>query len=170
MVKKAPPRAVPCFDDYYMGLCFFIAARSKDPSTQHGAIIVDQNNIPLGWGYNGTPQRIQDRDIDWRRPEKYPFIIHAESNAIDHSRADLNGGTIYVTGMPCIECAKRIVSRKIRRIVYGQRSSNMVPKEVADIVKEICKLASVSLDPFRGNINWVRDMLVHLETTLPEAF
>jgi dCMP deaminase len=172
-MKKAPPKVVPSFDDYYMGLCYFIAARSKDPSTQHGSVIVDGSNIPLGWGYNGIPQKMQDRDISWRRPDKYPFIIHAEQNAIDHATCGSHrfvGGTIYITGMPCIECAKRIVTKKLRKVIYGYRSSNMVPKEVADTVKEIFKLSNVTLEQYKGNMHWIRDVMVSLEYGLPEAF
>lgn len=172
-VKKSPPRAVPAWDDYYMGICYFIAARSKDPSTQCGAIIVDSNNIPCGWGYNGTPQKMRDSDINWRRPDKYPFIIHAEQNAFDHASGDLASivnGTIYITGMPCPECTKIIINRKIRRIVYGHRCAVMVPKEVCDLVKEMCRLGTVTLDQYKGNINWMRDVMVSLESQLPEAF
>lgn len=172
-VKKSPPRVVPSFDDYYMGLCYFIAARSKDPSTQHGAIVVDSNNIPRGWGYNGTPQKMRDSEINWRRPDKYPFIVHAEQNAFDHAAGEpstLANGTIYITGMPCPECTKRIINKKIRRIVYGQRASAMLPQDVCDLVKEMCRLGNVTLEQHKGNINWMRDLMVSMESQLPEVF
>jgi dCMP deaminase len=163
---KMPPRTVPCFDDYYMGLCFMIAARSKDPSTQHGSIIVDSNNMPRGWGYNGTPQKIKDTDINWDRPDKYPFIVHAEQNAFDNASGDSSAvayGTIYITGMPCPECTKRIINKKIKRIVYGKRSSKMMPEDVRSLVKEMCRIGSVTLCEHDGNINWMRDYMVSLE-------
>jgi dCMP deaminase len=156
-----------------MGLCYFIAARSKDPSTQHGAIIVDSNNITRGWGYNGAPHKIRDSEINWRRPDKYPFIVHAEQNAFDHAAGEpstLFGGTIYITGMPCPECTKRIISKRIKRIVYGFRSSVMIPDDITNLVKELCRLSGVHLDPYKGNINWIRDIMVSLESQLPEAF
>ena len=70
--KKVPPRRVPPRDDYYMGQAFWIAAKSKDPSTQCGAIIVSRDNSPLGTGYNGPPKKINDTSVSWDRPEKYP--------------------------------------------------------------------------------------------------
>jgi dCMP deaminase len=171
--KKAPPRAVPSFDEYYMGLSYFIAARSKDPSTQVGAIVVDSENIPRGWGYNGTPKKMRDADINWQRPDKYPFVVHAEQNAFDHAAGEpssLANGTIYITGMPCPDCCKRIINKKIKRIVYGHRGIAMMPKDQQDLVKEMCRLGNVILEQFKGNINWMRDVMVSLETQLPEAF
>lgn len=169
-MKKTPPRVVPSFDDYYMGSCYVIAARSKDPSTQHGAIVVDRDNIPRGWGYNGVPQKILDKEVDWKRPEKYPYIVHAEENAFDHAYTDLVNGTIYVTGMPCPGCARRIITNKLRRVVYGHRTSNMVPKEVSSLVTEMFRKGGITLDCYCGNMNWLRDLLSSLEIQLPEAF
>jgi dCMP deaminase len=172
MEKKVPPRAVPYFDDYYMGLCYLIAARSKDPSTQQGAIIVDSKNIPIGWGYNGAAGDIRDNEINWNRPEKYPFIIHAEQNAFDHAYATekLENGTIYITGFPCIECAKRIVNKRLRKIIYGQQNSAMISQQDRTEVVELCKLARVSLEEYKGNINWLRDAIEGLMFRLPKAF
>jgi deoxycytidylate deaminase len=116
---------------------------------------------------------MQDRDISWRRPDKYPFIVHAEQNAIDNSGVDAHrfvGGTIYITTMPCLECAKRIATKKLRRVVYGYRAAHMVSKEVADVVKEIFKFSNIALEQYKGNINWMRDVMVSLEHGLPEAF
>ena len=36
-----------CWDEYFMGVALLAAQRSKDPSTQVGACIVDANNEPI---------------------------------------------------------------------------------------------------------------------------
>src|SRR4051812_32547957 len=101
-MKKVSPRLVPTWDEFYMGMAFMHASRSKDPSTQHGAVIVDKDNLPRGWGYNGTPKKINDRDVNWKRPDKYSLIIHAEENAIRRcGKNDITNGTCYITGFPC---------------------------------------------------------------------
>jgi dCMP deaminase len=49
---------------------------------------------------------------------KYPFMSHAESNAIFYGdKTKLVGSTIYVTGFPCENCALQIARAKIARVV-----------------------------------------------------
>lgn len=166
--KKTSPRKVPSRDDFYMGLAFWIASRSKDPKTQCGALIVDPQNCPLGMGYNGPPAKIKDDDIDWSRPEKYPFIIHAEENAIKHSFGDLEGSTIYVTGMPCNKCMLTIVDSGIKRVVYkpveADSGSMLSDATIAAKTEQIAQLGGVRIDKFFGNLNWMRDRISFMES------
>jgi dCMP deaminase len=168
-----PPRPVPSWDDYYMGLVFFICARSKDPSTQVGAIVVNTGNRPLGMGYNGAPSGIPDEKINWNRPHKYVFIEHAEPNAIRHAASglgSLEGATLYCTNMPCNECVRKIVIEKFARVVYGSQSANMMSEEVVNTTRHIAELGGVKLEPFTGNLKWVRERMNYLESYLPELF
>jgi len=99
------------------------AARSKDPSTQVGACIVDAEKRIVGIGYNGFPRGCDDDDprLSWHRPEKYKFVVHAEANAILNTNiADINGATMYSTLFPCNECAKLIIQSGIKHIVFGE--------------------------------------------------
>ena len=43
------------WDDYFLSVAFLSAHRSKDPSTQVGACIVNEDNRIIGIGYNGFP-------------------------------------------------------------------------------------------------------------------
>jgi dCMP deaminase len=170
---KKKPRSVPSWDDYFMALCFIIASRSKDPATQHGAIIVDGKHRIQGTGYNGASSLISDADIDWSRPAKYPFITHAECNAIDHTTGGpdvLEGSTIYITGMPCSECTKRIVSKKIKKIIYGPQSSMMVNQEDWQHTKELARLSKIVLERYSGNLNWLRDRMCWMDDHMKEIF
>ena len=47
------------WDQYFMGIAMMSAERSKDPSTQVGACIVDKNNRILSMSVNtsGTPSK-----------------------------------------------------------------------------------------------------------------
>lgn len=152
-----PPRSVPNRDDYYMGLAYMIAAKSKDPSTQVGSIIVDIDNHPLGIGYNGPPRNINDNDIDWSRPAKYPYLLHSEINSINHSRGNLKGSTLYVTGHPCSLCMLDIVDKGISRICYGPLNITCVPKEEQELSLAIAKKGNVKVDKFEGSLNWIKD-------------
>lgn len=158
-----PPREVPPRDDYYMGMAFFAAGKSKDPRTRVGAYIVNAENKPLGSGYNGPPSEIKDEEINWDRPHKYPYIKHAEDNAIDHSdRPQLKGATLYVTAMPCVACMLDIVAAKIHRVVYFQ-PNNVDPGSMLarlneiEQTKDIARKGNVILEQFSGSLQWVKD-------------
>ena len=110
------------WDEYFMGVAMLAACRSKDPSTQVGACIVSQDNIIVSTGYNGMPKGCDDDEFPWNRDgevNKYPFVVHAELNAIlNASGRDLRGCKIYVALFPCNECAKAIIQSGVREVVY----------------------------------------------------
>jgi len=112
------------WDEYFMGVALLSAQRSKDPNTQVGACIVNQQKKIVGVGYNGFPTGCSDEDLPWNREgdfldTKYPYICHAELNAILNSiTRDLKGCTIYVALFPCNECTKAIIQSGIREVVY----------------------------------------------------
>lgn len=111
------------WDEYFMGLAHLSAKRSKDPSTQVGACIVSPEKRVVGIGYNGFPNGCDDDVFPWDREgnfadTKYPFVVHAELNAILNSTQNLKGCSLYVSLFPCNECAKAIIQSGISRIVY----------------------------------------------------
>jgi dCMP deaminase len=112
------------WDEYFMGISLLSAKRSKDPNTQVGACIVNQYNKIIGIGYNGFPIGCPDDSLPWEREStnvnetKYPYVVHAEANAILNSTKDLHGARIYVALFPCNECTKLIIQSGIKEIVY----------------------------------------------------
>ena len=112
------------WDEYFMGVALLAAQRSKDPNTQVGACIVDADNRILSTGYNGFPAGCSDDDFSWARQGefgevKYPFVVHAELNAILNNRGkSLAGARIYVALFPCNECAKAIIQAGIKEVIY----------------------------------------------------
>lgn len=167
--KKVSPRVTPTRDERYMALAFLYAGFSKDPNTQHGAVIITEDNTPLGLGYNGPPRQFDDNDMDWSRPVKYHNMIHSEINAMDHSDKNLlSGSTMYVTGKPCSDCMPHIVARGVVRVVYFDRkfddpNSMMNDASIFVDTDDTAKRGKVTLEPFKGNLNWVRDWISNLE-------
>jgi dCMP deaminase len=112
------------WDEYFMGIAMLSSKRSKDPSTQVGACIVDKDNKVVGIGYNGFPIGCSDDNLPWERQAdnanqtKYPYVVHAEANAILNSTKDLHGARIYVDLFPCNECAKLIIQSGIKEVVF----------------------------------------------------
>jgi len=112
------------WDEYFMGVALLSAQRSKDPNTQVGACIVNDKNKIVGAGYNGLPIGCSDDEFSWSKEgdfmdTKYPFVCHAELNAIlNNIGMDLRGCTIYTALFPCNECTKAIIQSGISTVVY----------------------------------------------------
>jgi dCMP deaminase len=58
------------------------------------------------------------RDSESQNETKYPYVVHAEANAILNSTKDLHGSRIYVALFPCNECTKLIIQSGIKEIIY----------------------------------------------------
>lgn len=106
-----------------MQICRVIAKRSKDPNTQNGACLVNEDNVVIGLGYNGFPRGCSDDKLSWAREgnfcnTKYAYVVHAEENAILNANASTKGARLYCTLFPCNECAKVIIQKGIKEIIY----------------------------------------------------
>ncbi|VVB76597.1 tRNA-specific adenosine deaminase [Candidatus Tiddalikarchaeum anstoanum] len=112
------------WEEYFMGLSLLSSMRSKDPNTQVGACIVDESNKIIGIGYNGFPIGCSDDELPWTRKAdnindtKYPYVVHAEVNAILNSTKSLKGARLFVALFPCNECAKVIIQSGIKEIIF----------------------------------------------------
>jgi len=112
--------------DYFLSVAMLSAMRSKDPSTQVGACIVNEEKHIVGIGYNGFPRGCSDDQLPWNRKSdkgendtKYPYVCHAEMNAImNKNSATCKGCTMYVVLFPCNDCAKLVIQAGIKRVIY----------------------------------------------------
>lgn len=112
------------WDECFMQIASVIAQRSKDPSTQAGAVIVDGQNIVVGLGYNGFPRNCTDENLPWSREgnfleTKYAYVVHAEENAVYNANKNTHGCKMYCTLFPCNECAKTIIQSGIQEIIFA---------------------------------------------------
>ena len=124
------------WDEYFMGLAHLSALRSKDPNTQVGACIVDNENKVVSIGYNGMPRGCKDENMPWEREggfltTKYAYVVHAELNAILNSPRSVKGCTLYVSLFPCNECAKAIIQSGIKKVIYDSDKYNGTDGNVA---------------------------------------
>jgi dCMP deaminase len=104
---------------YFFDLCHLVSQRSPDAQTRHGAVLVDHDNRVVSTGYNGFPGGGPDHLLPNTRPAKYPYIIHAEMNALLAARCDLRGCSLYVTGIPCKSCLLHVIGAGIKKIYFG---------------------------------------------------
>ncbi len=132
-------------DRLYLRMTFTWSENSYAIRRQVGCLIVKNNSI-ISDGYNGTPSgfrniceyepdetsawnevctvlRLKEDFAEGRKLVTYPYVLHAESNAIAKlakSNNSSEGATIYVTDEPCLECSKMIIQSGIKRVVYSR--------------------------------------------------
>lgn len=139
------------WDEYFMSMAHLAAMRSKDPNTKVGACIVNPDRRVVGMGYNGFPRGCSDKEYSWEREgefldTKYPYVVHAELNAILNSIQNLKDCTLYVSLFPCNECAKAIIQSGIKTVVYendkyaGTRENLASKKMFRDAEVELVQL------------------------------
>lgn len=136
------------WDEYFMGVAKLSAYRSKDPNTQVGACIVNPDNKIVGVGYNGLPWGCEDTDFPWAarvgelHETKYPYVVHAELNAILNCTTALKGCRIYVSLFPCHECVKAIIQSGITQIIFEDDKYSGTQSDIA--AKRMLKAAGVT--------------------------
>jgi dCMP deaminase len=111
------------WDTYFMGVAQLSSKRSKDPKTQVGACIVTHEKTIVGIGYNGFPKGLSDDEYPWADQgdflnTKYPYVVHAEANAILNATRSVKDCTMYVTLFPCNECTKLMIQSGIKELVF----------------------------------------------------
>ncbi len=148
------------WDEYFIGVAHLSSMRSKDPQTQVGSVIVDENHRIVSLGYNGMPRGIDDDNLPWGHGEgldsKYLYVCHAEFNAVLNVRsgASIEGCTIYSTLFPCNECAKAIIQSGIKEVVYD---SDKYADSITTIAsKRLFDLAGVKYRQYKGRRPYIQ--------------
>lgn len=136
------------WEEYFMSLAILSSYRSKDPSTKVGACIINPNdNTILSLGYNGFPRGCDDNLFPWGKgndneeDNKYPYVVHAELNAILNAHKDLRGSVLYTTLSPCKECTKAIIQAGIKEVIYLHEfgHDDIVRKKMFDHAGVFCR-------------------------------
>jgi len=147
------------WDAYFLGLAAVASFRSKDPSTQNGACVVDpESKTVSAMGYNGFPRGCSDDEFPWAREAenkddtKYPYVEHAERNAIYNAArkgVSLEGSIIYIHSekgyYPCDECARAIIQSGITEVVMGWAIDDVTDKYSWDATLKMFEAAGVEV-------------------------
>jgi dCMP deaminase len=108
------------WDHFFLSQAFFVSGKSKDPSTQCGCVVASTHNDIMSWGWNDLTRGIAHKPERHERPLKYLWTEHAERNAIYNAGrkgVPLLGARIFVTRMPCPDCARAVIQSGISRLV-----------------------------------------------------
>lgn len=117
------------WDTHFFSIAALWAQRSKDPSTQVGALLVSPNRRLSIPGYNGFPALIADQpDLLADRPTRIALTLHAELNAILQAQRPLAGWTCYVTVQPCSQCLAALVQERVARVVCPRAPADLAAR------------------------------------------
>lgn len=113
----------PSWDQYFISMAHLASVRSHDEQTQVGCVIVNENNHIVSLGYNGFPAGTKDCDLPKVRPGKYPYMLHAEQNAISNMNNKQGKLRAYITAFPCCVCAKLLWQNNIRELIVDKNGT-----------------------------------------------
>lgn len=118
-----------------LGVAEAVARFSKDQETKVGALLVDPyDGAIVASGYNGFVRNAPDEKLPKIRPDKYPYMIHAEVNLLincaNHG-ISTRDKILVCTHSPCKSCARLIQNAGIRTVVFKKWYQD--PKELLDV-------------------------------------
>ena len=121
------------FVNAYMDVAERFAELSSARRLHVGAIVVKDDRI-ISIGYNGMPagwdnncEDVIQHSDDTVTLKSKPEVLHAETNAIAKlakSTESGDGAVLFVTHMPCLDCAKLIFQSGIRSVFYRDSYRN----------------------------------------------
>jgi dCMP deaminase len=156
------------WDQYYKELCLTISKKSKDNSTQIGAVIAGPDHEVRSTGYNDFPRGVNDfiktNEVETRngffikevferrqRPQKYLWTEHAERNAIYNAARcgiALKGCSIYIVPSKplfvCADCGRAIIQSGIIEVIIDLNEENN--KSIPDHWEESCRIAAIMFE------------------------
>lgn len=152
----------PSWDETWLTVADTIAKRSRCSRAQMGAAIVSNDQHIVATGYNGPSAMWPDSGdcINWceRAQGTAPLdniydacpAIHAEANALLYVDRSLSeNGTIYITSVPCMQCAKLISNSGIKRVVSRLKKADLhrEPYKVVDYMEKCGLIVDIVKDP-----------------------
>lgn len=147
MAKPHKKVCRPSWTEYFISIARLASTRSIDAETQHGCVITDSKNRILGVGYNSFPSGMPDEKLPNTRPEKYKWMVHAERNALSNCTLRPEGGTAYITGPPCLECAKALYQEGVRKFVcVDGHGTHLMDKEDERIFETLVKEGNIKIE------------------------
>jgi len=158
----------PDWDNYFLSLAFVVSARSRDQETKHGTVIVDRNNLILGTGYNSFIKGMNDASLPTMRPNKYPYMIHSELNAVLNCKVlprEVNGGgKAYVTGRCCNHCLQSLIQSGVNEInMANRRGTALEDEKTLEIFNRIVDDSGIKVKVLEYDLKWIKQIVDHYE-------
>jgi dCMP deaminase len=146
---------------YYIGLARVVSKKSHDSQTQHGCIITDQKNRVLGVGYNDFPRGLPDSELPNIRPGKYPWMIHAERNALANCVVRPDNGIAYVTGQCCNDCIMNLWQEGIETVyMINNHGTHLFDDNQQKIFDTFVSMSGIKIYKVSPDLSWLKNLTV----------
>ena len=143
----------------FMEMAFVISQRSPDAQTWCGCVIATKDNRIVSCGYNGYPRDIDYSNLPDTRPDKYPWMVHAERNAVLNCETKPKNCTAYITGAPCRECMTEMWQAGIDTVYVGDVPSAKMVQNDTEYIKwkeQFLKLTGLKFIVVPVNPKWLK--------------
>jgi dCMP deaminase len=138
-----PERTRPPFQKIYLDLAHKLAERSTCHRLQVGTVITSTDfRKVLAVGYNGNATGLHN-GCDRVEPGNCG-CLHSEENAVINCDAPRQiDKYVFVTHLPCVQCAKRLINLGNVKAVYFSRTYRIqdsieLLKSVGIVVEQLC--------------------------------
>lgn len=149
----------PNWTDYFLGLAKVVSQRSHDIHTQHGCVITDQSNRILGVGYNGFPRGLNDSVLPTNRPDKYPWMVHSERNALSNCVVRPDNGIAYVTGQCCNDCIIALWQEGIQEVyMMNHHGTLLFNKEEQQRFDTFVDMSGIVVHKISPDLSWLKNL------------
>lgn len=154
-MSKIQSRTLPKDDNMFMGLAWFLASFSPDPTQQSGAVFVRDNNI-LSCGWNAPPTAIINR-TDWSESDNW--VLPAEESAIS-DWCEYKDSTLYITHLPSKHSVLKLIKLGVDNIVFSKK--NHIYEDDLKVIDEIAK-GAIKIEEFKQSLSWMQDWVLNLK-------
>jgi len=149
----------PDWHNYFLGLAKVVSQRSHDTQTQHGCVITDSNHRILGVGYNGFARGLNDDLLPTTRPEKYPWMIHAERNALSNCIVRPDNATAYVTGQCCNDCIMALWQEGVSTVIMSKNhGTHLFDENEQQRFDIFVKMSGIKILYIDSDLSWLRQL------------
>jgi dCMP deaminase len=149
----------PDWTNYFLGLAKVVSQRSHDIHTKHGCIITDSNNRILGVGYNGFPRGLDDSNLPTSRPEKYPWMVHSERNALSNCVVRPDNGIAYVTGQCCNDCIIALWQEGIKKVyMIDDHGTHLFDQDAKKRFDTFIEMSRMEIHKIDVDLSWLKDL------------
>jgi len=138
-------------------IAYLEAQKSTNPSTQNGAILVDDKGNVILSAVNSFPDGVAETQERQNKPLRYKFSVHAERNVL-YQTARLGikteGLTMICPWAACTDCAQGIIQAGIKRLVVHRQALDRSThwKEDIELASIMLREAGVEIIIFDGKI------------------
>jgi len=146
----------PSWTNYFLGLAKVVSQRSHDIQTQHGCVITDRQNRILGVGYNGFARGLDDKLLPNTRPDKYPWMIHSERNALSNCVVRPENGIAYVTGQCCNDCIMALWQEGVTKVIMSDdHGTHLFDSEAQKRFDIFIKMTGMDIEYIQPDLSWI---------------